>query len=321
VGFGVATVRMPGLEGAASAAGVPAIVVGDSVITLAALFAGSGAPDVPSSVRELLLAPGDWWARLADVDAEADRGPEWSRAEDATFLAPLPDPGAIYCAGANYRDHIEEMTGEPPDPGYVIPYHFLAPAGALGGHRDEVRRPQGCAQLDWEVELAAVIGTRASGVDAESALDCVAGYTVANDFSLRDFALRTDVPLGVDWLRSKCYSGCLPMGPAIVPSRFIPDPQQLALTLSVNGTVMQDSSTALMLFSLAEQIVALSHIVPLLPGDIICTGTPAGVGFARNQFLEPGDVTVAEIEHLGRLESRIVGPGDSPTDVRGARGT
>jgi 2-keto-4-pentenoate hydratase/2-oxohepta-3-ene-1,7-dioic acid hydratase in catechol pathway len=312
----VATVRVPGQEGAA-----PAMVVGDSVITLAALFAGSGAPDVPTSVRELLVGSGDWWARLADVDAHAERGPEWSRAEDVTFLPPLPDPGTIYCAGANYRDHIEEMTGEPPDPRYVIPYHFLAPAGALGGHRAEVRRPQGCTQLDWEVELAAVIGTRASGVDADSALDCVAGYTVANDFSLRDFALRPELPLGVDWLRSKCYSGCLPMGPAIVPSSSIPDPQELALTLSVNGKLMQDSTTALMLFSLTEQIVALSHIVPLLPGDIICTGTPAGVGFARNEFLEPGDVTVAEVEHVGRLESRIVGPGDSPMDGRGARGT
>jgi 2-keto-4-pentenoate hydratase/2-oxohepta-3-ene-1,7-dioic acid hydratase in catechol pathway len=291
------------------------------VITLAALFAGRGAHDVPTSVRELLVGPGDWWARLADLDAQPDGSPAWSPADDMTFLAPLPDPVTIYCAGANYRDHIEEMTGEAPDPAYVIPYHFLAPAGALGGHRGEVRRPRGCAQLDWEVELAAVIGTRASGVDADTALDCVAGYTVANDFSLRDFALRPELPLGVDWLRSKCYAGCLPMGPAIVPSSFIPDPQQLALTLSVNGTVMQDSTTAQMLFSLTEQIVALSHIVPLLPGDIISTGTPAGVGFARNEFLEPGDVTVAEIEHLGQLESRIVGPDDSPTDGRGARGT
>ena len=313
--------HVPGADGNAPAVAVPAIVVGDAVVPLAALVGGIGSEEVPTSVRELLEAPGDWWARLADLGAEPDRGPGWFPAEDAIFLPPLPDPPTIYLAGANYRDHIEEMTGAPVDPAYVVPYHFLAPAGALGGHRGEVRRPVGCEQLDWEVELAAVIGTRASKVDIEHALECVAGYTVANDFSLRDFALRTDVPLGVDWLRSKCYSGCLPMGPAIVPSWLVGDPQALALSLSVNGTMMQDSTTALMLFSLAEQIVALSHIVPLLPGDIICTGTPAGVGFALGHFLEPGDVTVAEIEHLGRLESRIVGPDDAPTDGRGARRT
>jgi 2-keto-4-pentenoate hydratase/2-oxohepta-3-ene-1,7-dioic acid hydratase in catechol pathway len=224
-------------------------------------------------------------------------------------------------AGANYRDHIEEMTGAPVDPAYVVPYHFLAPAGALGGHRAVVHRPRGCQQLDWEVELAAVIGSRASSIDVGQALDHVAGYSVANDFSLRDFALRPDLPLGVDWLRSKCYSGCLPMGPAIVPSAFVGDPQALRLSLSVNGEVMQDSTTALMVFSLAEQIAALSAIVPLLPGDIVCTGTPAGVGFARGQFLEPGDVTVAEVEAIGKLQSRIVGPDDTRPGGRGARGS
>ena len=167
-------------------------------------------------------------------------------------------------------------------------------------------RPPGCTQLDWEIELAVVIGRRAEHVSLDAALEYVAGYTVANDLSMRDFAMRPDVPFGVDWIRSKGYAGCLPVGPTIIPSAFVPDPQRLSLSLSVNGEKMQDSSTALMLFSVAEQIVALSAIVPLLPGDLICTGTPAGVGFARGRFLEPGDVTVAEIEILGRLETRVV---------------
>jgi 2-keto-4-pentenoate hydratase/2-oxohepta-3-ene-1,7-dioic acid hydratase in catechol pathway len=320
MGFGVATVRMPGDDGVDEAAGVPALVVGERVIPVATALGGT-APGVPGSVRALLDSPGDWWGRLADLELDPESGSGWVPTADVTFLAPLLDPPTIYLAGANYRDHIEEMTGAPVDPSYVLPYHFLAPAGALGGHRGKVRRPRGCEQLDWEVELAAVIGTRASHVDVEHALDCVAGYSVANDFSLRDFALRPDLPLGVDWLRSKCYAGCLPMGPAIVPRAFVDDPQALTLSLSVNGAVMQDSTTALMVFSLAEQIAALSAIVPLLPGDIICTGTPAGVGFARGQFLDPGDVTVAEVERLGRLESSIVDHDDTTTDGCGARHT
>jgi 2-keto-4-pentenoate hydratase/2-oxohepta-3-ene-1,7-dioic acid hydratase in catechol pathway len=299
---------------------VPALVAGDAVIPLATALGASGR-DGPASVRALLDGPGDWWARLGELDVVPGAGPGWVPVETVTFLPPLIDPPTIYMAGANYRDHIEEMTGAPVDPAYLVPYHFLAPAGALGGHGGVVHRPHGCEQLDWEVELAAVIGTRASNVEGEDALDHVAGYSVANDFSLRDFALRPDLPLGVDWLRSKCYFGCLPMGPAIVPSAFVDDPQTLKLSLSVNGAVMQDSTTALMVFSLAEQIAALSAIVPLLPGDIICTGTPAGVGFARDQFLEPGDVTVAEVEGIGTLESRIAGPDDTPHGGRGARGS
>lgn len=320
MGFGVATVRMPGADVGGPRPGVPALVAGDSVIPLATALGGA-AHDVPGSVRGLLDGPGDWWARLVDLEVAPGAGPGWVPAATVSFLPPLPDPTTIYMAGANYRDHIEEMTGAPVDPAYVVPYHFLAPAGALGGHRGVVRRPRGCEQLDWEVELAAVIGTRASNVDVERALDHVAGYSVANDVSLRDFALRPDLPLGVDWLRSKCYAGCLPMGPAIVPSEFVGDPQALRLSLSVNGAVVQDSTTALMVFSLAEQIAALSAIVPLLPGDIICTGTPAGVGFARGQFLEPGDTTVAEVEAVGTLESRIVGADDTRGGGPGARGS
>jgi 2-keto-4-pentenoate hydratase/2-oxohepta-3-ene-1,7-dioic acid hydratase in catechol pathway len=261
-----------------------------------------------------------WWRRVdaADLHPAADKG--WRSTADVQFLPPLPNPPTIYCAGANYRDHIEEMTGQEPDSAYALPYHFVSPAGALGGHRGAVCRPVGCSQLDWEVELAVVIGTRAENVAVGDALEHVAGYTVANDLSLRDFALRPEVPFGVDWLRSKSFAGCLPMGPTIVPRRFVPDPQDLSLSLSVNGEVMQDSTTASMLFSVAEQIAALSAIVPLLPGDVICTGTPAGVGFARGHFLEPGDVTVAEIERVGRLESTIVAPSgvarEEATDAR-----
>ena len=303
--FGVATIRSPTIDGSGPR-GVPAVVVDDWVVALDALVGTGDGRAVPSSVLELLQDNDYWWSRIGAADLVPGEGNGWGQGADVAFLPPLPDPPTIYCAGANYRDHIEEMTGEAPNEAYAIPYHFLAPAAALGGHRGEVQRPSGCTQLDWEVELAVVIGRRAENVTVDVALEHVAGYAVANDLSMRDFALRPDVPFGVDWLRSKCYPGCLPLGPTIVPSAFVPDPQRLALTLSVNGELMQDSTTELMLFSVAEQIAALSHIVALSPGDLICTGTPAGVGFARGRFLESGDVMVAAIEGVGCLESRVV---------------
>jgi 2-keto-4-pentenoate hydratase/2-oxohepta-3-ene-1,7-dioic acid hydratase in catechol pathway len=211
----------------------------------------------------------------------------------------------VYCAGANYVDHIEEMTGHRPTPGEGAPYHFVVPGGALVGHEQTVRTPPGCTQLDWEIELVVVMGRRAEHVHRSDALGHVAGYTVANDISLRDFALRPDTPFGVDWLRSKAYATCLPMGPAVVPARFVPDPHDLALRLWVGDELMQDSNTSEMLFGVAEQIEYLSVIVPLLPGDVISTGTPAGVGFARERFLQPGEVVVAEIERVGRLVNPV----------------
>ena len=122
---------------------------------------------------------------------------------------------------------------------------------------------------------------------------------------MRDFALRPDTPFGVDWLRSKAYATCLPLGPAVVPARSVPNPQDLALRLWVGDELMQDSNTSEMLFGVAEQIAYLSEIVPLLPGDVISTGTPAGVGFARGRFLQPGEIVTVEIDGVGRLVNRI----------------
>ncbi len=304
-GYGFATV-------AAGRGAALAVVAGGHVVLLEALV-GPGGRAAPRRFTDLL---DDWdgWcdrveAALADhpthqATDHSVAAAAFSTTADATFRAPLVPP-TVYCAGANYVDHIEEMTGTRPEPGVGTPYHFVVPAGALTGHGEAVRTPRGCTKLDWEIELAVVIGRHADHVRAADALDHVAGYTVANDISMRDFAMRPDTPFGVDWLRSKGYATCLPLGPAVVPSRHVPDPQNLALMLSVNGERMQDSNTAEMLFDVARQIEFLSEIVPLLPGDVISTGTPAGVGFARDRFLQPGDVVVAEIERVGRLVNSI----------------
>jgi 2-keto-4-pentenoate hydratase/2-oxohepta-3-ene-1,7-dioic acid hydratase in catechol pathway len=278
-------------------------VMGDAgVAALAELVPRAAAPGPAGSFLDLLSA----WDAWCDAVENALGGVaiEWRPADAVAFLPPVPAP-TVYCAGANYVDHIEEMTGVRPTSGEGSPYHFLVPGGTLGAHGQPVRTPPGCTQLDWEIELAVVIGHRAENVRAADALAYVAGYSVANDISMRDFAMRPDTPFGVDWLRSKGYAGCLPMGPAVVPARFVGDPQQLPLRLWVGDELMQDSNTSEMLFGVAEQIEFLSGIVALLPGDVISTGTPAGVGFARGRFLHPGDVVVAEIESVGRLVNPV----------------
>jgi 2-keto-4-pentenoate hydratase/2-oxohepta-3-ene-1,7-dioic acid hydratase in catechol pathway len=282
--------------------GRPAVLHGDRVLPLEDVVAPGSAP---GPAPDLLGVLGAWDPWCDAVEAGLARhGAGGEHAEAVTYLPPVAAP-TVYCAGANYVDHIEEMTGSRPTPGEGSPYHFVVPGGTLGAHGRPVCTPPGCTQLDWEIELAVVIGRRAEHVTAADALAYVAGYAVANDLSMRDFALRPDTPFGVDWLRSKGYAGCLPMGPAVVPARYVGDPQRLALRLWVGDELMQDSSTSEMLFGVAEQIEFLSAVVPLLPGDVISTGTPAGVGFARGRFLQSGEVVVAEIEHVGRLVTPI----------------
>jgi 2-keto-4-pentenoate hydratase/2-oxohepta-3-ene-1,7-dioic acid hydratase in catechol pathway len=233
------------------------------------------------------------------------------------LFAPLLYPGTIYCAGANYTDHVIEMAkaaNRPPpaDPrGQGLkPWFFIKPArSTVVGPGARVARPRGCAKLDWEAELVAVIGRRARDVSVSDALDCVAGYTIANDLSARDLSRRPPLdpasPFYYDWSAHKGFEGSCPMGPWITPAALVPDPQRLEIRLWVNGVLKQDSSTAQMIYSVAEQISRLSELATLHPGDVILTGTPAGVGTPRGEFLQPGDRVAIEIEALGRLETSI----------------
>jgi 2-keto-4-pentenoate hydratase/2-oxohepta-3-ene-1,7-dioic acid hydratase in catechol pathway len=230
--------------------------------------------------------------------------------------APVLWPSAIYCAGANYRDHAREMAerlGRPlgPDPKESggKPWFFLKTPRSLADPGAIVAATQYCTKLDWEVELAAIIGREAKAVSIDSALSCVAGYAVANDLSARDLSQRAEVPAGSpfrpDWIGQKCFDGACPLGPWIVPSDDIPDPQNLALKLWVNDALKQDSNTSEMIFTLAEQIAHISSGMTLYPGDIILTGTPAGVGMGRGEFLKAGDVVRIEIERIGSLSTTI----------------
>jgi 2-keto-4-pentenoate hydratase/2-oxohepta-3-ene-1,7-dioic acid hydratase in catechol pathway len=230
--------------------------------------------------------------------------------------APILWPSAIYCAGANYSDHAAEMAKranrpEEPNPKTLglKPWHFIKASRAVADPDATVDASRYTQKLDWEVELAAVIGKPAKNVSVEQALDHVAGYTAANDLSARDLSRRPHVPdtsaFKSDWIGQKCFDGSCPLGPWIVPAQDIPDPHNLAIKLWVNDAIKQDSNTGKMIYNIAEQIAHLSSGMTLHPGDVILTGTPAGVGSARNEFLQPGDVVKIEIERIGVLTTTI----------------
>jgi len=233
------------------------------------------------------------------------------------FLPPLSRPGVIYGAGANYRDHVEAMGRafnmklvlDPKAEG-IAPWHFVkAGRGTLSGHKAVLPFPQHTRKLDWEAELAVVIGRRASRVSVEDALDYVAGYSCANDLSARDHLVRQTVdpssPFRFDWIGHKCFTGSCPLGPLFTPAEFVASPENLDIKLSLNGELRQDSNTSNHLYSIAEQISYLSGMLDLYPGDIVLTGTPAGVGMESGTFLKPGDVMKVWIAGLGELETTL----------------
>ena len=232
------------------------------------------------------------------------------------LLAPVRWPSAIYCAGANYADHAAEMArrmNRPPEPDPhtqgLKAWHFLKAGRALADPGATVKISGVSNEVDWEVELAAVIGRKARNVPQDKALSYVAGYTAANDLSSRDRGRRANVsetsPFKHDWTKHKTFEGSCPLGPWIVPAGDIGDPQNLGLKLWVNDALKQDSNTKDMIFNVAEQIERLSDGMTLYPGDLILTGTPAGVGSARGEFLKPGDVVKIWIEKIGTLTTKL----------------
>jgi 2-keto-4-pentenoate hydratase/2-oxohepta-3-ene-1,7-dioic acid hydratase in catechol pathway len=232
------------------------------------------------------------------------------------LLAPVRWPSAMYCAGANYADHAAEMARRmnrpmEPDPHTqgLKAWHFMKAPRAIAEPGATVKISGVSNQVDWEVELAAVIGRPAKNVPEEKALDYVAGYTAANDLSARDRGRRPNIsdtsPFKADWTKHKSFDGSCPMGPWIVPASEVGDPQNLGLKLWVNDVLKQDSNSKDMIFNLAEQIAQLSSGMTLHPGDVILTGTPAGVGSARGEFLKPGDVVKIWIEKIGELTTKL----------------
>jgi 2-keto-4-pentenoate hydratase/2-oxohepta-3-ene-1,7-dioic acid hydratase in catechol pathway len=228
----------------------------------------------------------------------------------ARLLTPVAWPRKVLCAGVNYRRHIAEMGGEVPGPGWT-PFFFLKPpTTTVTGPGDPiVIRDAERARYDWEAELAVVIGTGGRDIPAARALDCVAGYCVANDITARGYHQRATVPaepFRYDWLAAKAADTSLPLGPGITPAFLVPDPQDLRLRLWVNGELQQDETTADMICGVDQLIAAASTFVTLEPGDVIVTGTPAGVGAGRGLYLRHGDVVTVAIDGLGQISNRVI---------------
>lgn len=215
-------------------------------------------------------------------------------------------PRRIFAAASNYYEHAREMGTELVPREESTPYMFMKAETSVVPTLAEVRIPPQAERVDWEVELAVVIGKPGRHIAIDDALDYVAGYTVLNDVSARDLNRRTDYPFKHDWFRGKSFDTFGPLGPWLVPRACIAEPQNLRMRLTVNGETMQDGNTSEMIFSVAEQIHYLSSILTLQPGDVIATGTPTGVGMGRGIYLKPGDVMVASIDGIGSIENPLV---------------
>ncbi len=211
---------------------------------------------------------------------------------------PVPDPDKIICIGINYADHANEAGLARTE----VPLFFAKFRNSLTGPTSPILLPRVSSQIDYEGELAVIMGTRCKEVSEQEALQYVAGYTIMNDVSARDLQMQTS-----QYIAGKALDTFAPMGPGMVPASDVPDPQALRLTTRVNGQVVQHASTDSMIFSVAAIISFLSSLMTLEPGDIIATGTPSGVGFKRNPplFLRAGDVTEVEIEGIGQIRNPV----------------
>lgn len=255
----------------------------------------------PGSFTDMLsfLEAGDEARELAEQAVAAASEDAVLKLTDVTLRAPIPRPGKIICIGLNYLDHAAESNLEVPE----YPTVFSKHGNAVNDPGGAIVIPAVTSQVDYEGELAVVIGRRAKNVSESDALDYVAGYMPFNDVSARDYQRRTS-----QWTIGKTFDTFAPMGPALVTADEVPDPHDLDMRVTVDGEVLQHSNTGEMIFSIPHLIWYLSAVMTLDPGDVIATGTPAGVGVARKppRFLRPGEIVQVEIESLGRLENPVV---------------
>jgi len=254
---------------------------------------------LPSNVRQL-LEKGPVALQAAAHACEREKVTEYP-AEQVKLLAPIPDPAKIVCLGLNYADHAKE--GGAPIP--KDPILFSKYATALVGQEDPIVLPPVSTEVDFEAELVVVVGKRGRPRNDIEAMTYVAGYTVGHDVSARDWQLKKD---GKQWMVGKTFDTFAPTGPHLVTADEIPDPHDLAIRLRLNGQTMQDSNTKQMIFTIGKVLAYLAQVFTLEPGDLVFTGTPPGVGFARKPpiYLKPGDIVEVEIEKIGVLRNHVV---------------
>ncbi|HEY1432309.1 MAG TPA: fumarylacetoacetate hydrolase family protein [Stellaceae bacterium] len=308
--FSLATIRHDGRP-------TPVIEVDDGYYPLAQVARELLAPAPQRGLMNLF----DDWARaearlaaIADELGERFPVPALPQPNTEDFLTPLQYPSKLLLGGANYYEHMFKDAGKPDfrkEDG--VPVFFMKPpTTSLVGCGRTVRYPVQSTKLDWEIELAVVISKKLRRVSERDALDGVAAYAIGIDLSARDWQMNPRHPWQFDLFAGKAFDDSCPLGPKLVPARFV-DPQNLRLKLSVNGVVKQDANTNDMIWSVAEQVSLLSEHVTLEPGDILLTGTPAGVGLATGGYLQVGDKIEAEIDGLGKLEVEIIPDAPPPS--------
>jgi len=272
---------------------------------------GSGTDGKVRSIHQILARGEPAMAQIAGLTNSAV---DFIRINDVKLLAPIPRPGKVIGLAGNYEKHIIEaglklgLTESPRTS--TVPRPFLMPATVITGPNTEIPWPAFSEQIDYEVELAVVTGKSARCVPPAKALDYVAGYTIANDISARSVTFKENRKARprdefFDWLGGKWADGFLPLGPYLTTADEIDDVQTLELELSVNGRVRQKANTSQMIFTVADIVSFLSHLMTLEPGDVIATGTPEGVAMTTGEFLQPGDKIQCKIENLGKLTNTL----------------
>ncbi len=261
----------------------PGLLKGKAVVDLRAVF-----PEIPD-ICERFFREG-WLDKVADVDAPG-------HPMEVRLSHPIHRPSKIICLGKNYAEHAKEGGFDAPE----RPLLFNKAPNALNGPFDPITLPKFSGQVDWEVELAVVVGKEGKRIDPKAAYDYVAGYTIMNDVSGREAQFGDK-----QWFRGKSFDTFAPMGPALLTSDEIPDVNDLKLTSLVNGQVMQEGNTRDLIFDIPTLMAYISQDMTLMPGDVISTGTPAGVGIFRDPpiILMPGDVVECRIEGIGAIVNR-----------------
>ncbi|MEM7068866.1 MAG: fumarylacetoacetate hydrolase family protein [Pseudomonadota bacterium] len=285
-------------SGLVSGQKVPVLLIDDKVYELSSILRS----DDYTSLEDVFSN----WIEVDQALSSASH-PDEEKAlsiEKVEILTPLENPRKVVCIGTNYHDHLREMkVAKLPE----FPYAFLRPQTCLAAHKEKIHLPSTPKMIDWEAELGIIIGSSFGPKYEGNPTSAIAGYTVLNDLSARDWI--HDRPfVGIDWVMQKSWDQFQPTGPWITPTRFVADPENLDIELRLNGAVKQKSNTNELIFGVREIMTHLCGMMTLEPGDIIATGTPAGVGFGRQpqEFIQSGDHIVVTIEGLGTLENTFV---------------
>jgi 2,4-didehydro-3-deoxy-L-rhamnonate hydrolase len=277
----------------------PALLIDGKVYLLSSVIGY----DAPNSLLEVF---GNW-SKLSKVISNAvdsARGLTGGRpVAEVTLSTPVARPSKVICVGANYRDHLREMkVTQLPE----FPYSFLRPITSLSAHAQEIRLPEIPKMVDWEAELGVIIGSKFGPDSKVDPMTAVAGYTVINDISARDWIANRPF-VGIDWVMQKSWDNFQPTGPWITPKEFVNDVQNLPISLWVNDVIKQQSNTQQMIFGVREIVAHLGSMMTLEPGDVIATGTPSGVGYGMSpkEFINSGDTVRVTIDGLGTLENKF----------------